>query len=141
LIINCLKPYIDVVQVGTTTYGKYQASVTLYDSENFSNQNVNPSHNYAIQPIVLKTLNVMGVTDYYNGIDPNYEFEERVYNMGEIGNLNEPMLNFTIGLIDSRSEMMTQSESLRFIDDNFKFDFLEREMYIENKEIKIKNEN
>ena len=141
LIINCLKPYIDVVQVGTTTYGKYQASVTLYDSENFSNQNVNPSHNYAIQPIVLKTLNAMGVTDYYNGIDPNYEFEERVYNMGEIGNLNEPMLNFTIGLIDSRSEIKTQSESLRFIDDNFKFDFLEREMYIENKEIKIKNEN
>lgn len=141
LIINCLKPYIDVVQVGTTTYGKYQASVTLYDSENFSNQNVNPSHNYAIQPIVLKTLNAMGVTDYYNGIDPNYEFEERVYNMGEIGNLNEPMLNFTIGLIDSRSEIKTQPESLRFIDDNFKFDFFEREMYIENKEIKIKNEN
>ncbi len=141
LIINCLKPYIDVVQVGTTTYGKYQASVTLYDSENFSNQNVNPSHNYAIQPIVLKTLNAIGVTDYYNGIDPNYEFEERVYNMGEIGSLDEPMLNFTIGLIDSRSEIKTQSESLSFIDDNFKFDFLEREMYIENKEIKIQNEN
>ena len=82
LIINCLKPYINVVQIGTTTYGKYQASVTLYDSENFSNQNVNPSHNYALQPLVLKTLNVNGVTDYYNGINPDYEFEERAFNMG-----------------------------------------------------------
>ena len=141
LIINCLKPYIDVVHIGTTTYGKYQASVTLYDSENFSNQNINPSHNYAIQPLVLKTLNAVGVTDYFNGISPNYEFEERVYSMGEIGDLNEPMLNFTIGLINSRAKINTQPETLSLIDDNFKFEFLEREMYIEDKEIKINYEN
>lgn len=141
LIINCLKPYIDVVHIGTTTYGKYQASVTLYDSENFSNQNINPSHNYAIQPLVLKTLNAVGVTDYFNGISPNYEFEERVYSMGEIGDLNEPMLNFTIGLINSRAKIYTQPETLSLIDDNFKFEFLKREMYIEDKEIKIDYEN
>ena len=47
---------------------------TLYDSNNFSNQNVNRSHNYALQPLVLKTLNVNGVTDYYNGIKPDYDF-------------------------------------------------------------------
>ena len=141
LIINCLKPYIDVVHIGTTTYGKYQASVTLYDSENFSNQNINPSHNYAIQPLVLKTLNAVGVTDYFNGISPNYEFEERVYSMGEIGDLNEPMLNFTIGLINSRAKINTQPETLSLIDDNFKFEFLKREMYIEDKEIKIDYEN
>ena len=29
LIINCLDPYIDVIQIGTTTYGKYQASGLL----------------------------------------------------------------------------------------------------------------
>ena len=141
LIINCLKPYIDVVHIGTTTYGKYQASVTLYDSENFSNQNINPSHNYAIQPLVLKTLNAVGVSDYFNGISPNYEFEERVYSMGEIGDLNEPMLNFTIGLINSRAKINTQPEILSLIDDNFKFEFLKREMYIEDKEIKIDYEN
>ena len=84
LIINCLDPYIDVIQIGTTTYGKYQASVTLYDSENFSNQNINPSHNYAIQPLVLKTLNVLGITDYFNGINPEYDFEEKVYNLSLI---------------------------------------------------------
>ena len=141
LIINCLDPYIDVIQIGTTTYGKYQASVTLYDSENFSNQNINPSHNYAIQPLVLKTLNVLGITDYFNGINPEYNFEEKVYNMGIIGDLNEPMLNFAMGLINSRAEINIQPETLEFVDDNFKFDFLKREMYIENKEIKIKDGN
>ena len=138
LIINCLKPYINVIQIGTTTYGKYQASVTLYDSENFSNQNVNRSHNYALQPLVLKTLNANGVTDYYNGIIPDYEYEERAFDMGQIGNINEPMLNFTFGLIDSRISLDIKPELFAYIDDNFKFDFLEREMYISNKEI-VKN--
>ena len=135
LIINCLKPYINVVQIGTPTYGKYQASVTLYDSENFSNQNVNRSHNYALQPLVLKTLNVNGVTDYYNGINPDYEYEERAFDMGQVGDLNEPMLNFTLGIIDSRISLDLKPELFEYIDDNLKFDFLEREMYIDNKEI------
>ena len=135
LIINCLKPYINVVQIGTPTYGKYQASVTLYDSENFSNQNVNRSHNYALQPLVLKTLNVNGVTDYYNGINPDYEYEERAFDMGEVGDLNEPMLNFTLDIIDSRISLDLKPELFEYIDDNLKFDFLEREMYIDNKEI------
>ena len=138
LIINCLKPYINVIQIGTTTYGKYQASVTLYDSENFSNQNVNRSHNYALQPLVLKTLNANGITDYYNGISPDYEYEERAFDMGQVGNINEPMLNFTFGIIDSRISLDIKPELFAYIDDNFKFDFLEREMYIDNKEI-VKN--
>ena len=135
LIINCLKPYINVVQIGTPTYGKYQASVTLYDSENFSNQNVNRSHNYALQPLVLKTLNVNGVTDYYNGINPDYEYEERAFDMGQVGDLNEPMLNFTLDIIESRISLDLKPELFEYIDDNLKFDFFEREMYIDNKEI------
>ena len=135
LIINCLKPYINVVQIGTPTYGKYQASVTLYDSEIFSNQNVNRSHNYALQPLVLKTLNANGVTDYFNGISPDYEYEERAFDMGQVGDLNEPMLNFTLDIIESRISLDLKPELFEYIDDNLKFDFLEREMYIENKEI------
>ena len=135
LIINCLKPYINVVQIGTPTYGKYQASVTLYDSENFSNQNVNRSDKYALQPLILKTLNVNGVTDYYNGINPDYEYEERAFDMGQVGNLNEPMLNFTLDIIESRISLDLKPELFEYIDDNLKFDFLEREMYIDNKEI------
>ena len=137
LLINCLSPYINVVKIGTSTYGKYQASITLYDSNNFSNQNTNPAHNYAIQPLVLKTLNVNGVTDYYNGLEPNYIFEERPYNMGIIGELNEPMLNYTINLINQRSSSFEQPELFGTIGDNFKFEYLDKEMYIDKSFLNI----
>ena len=61
--------------------------------------------------------------------------------MGIIGDYNEPMLNFAVELINSRAEMYLRPETLEFVDDNFKFDFINREMYIEGKDIKIKNEN
>ena len=130
LVINCLSPYIDVVQVGTTTYGKYQASVTLYDSENFTSQNINPSHTYAIQPLVLKTLNSIGQTDYFNGLIPDFEFEERPYNMGIIGNINEPLLNQTINLIGSRNLYENSIEIYGLIDDSQIFENFNKEMYI-----------
>ena len=49
MIINSLKSYIDVVQIGTETVGKSQASITLYDSPNFQRQGANPGHLYALQ--------------------------------------------------------------------------------------------
>ena len=110
LVINCLDPYIDVVQIGTTTYGKYVGSITLYDSPNFDKQNANSNHKYALQPIVLKSTNVNGVSDYYNGLIPDYpisyqtssgtEYEgENILDMGILGNVNEPFLAKAIALI------------------------------------------
>ena len=55
--------------------------------------------------------------------------------MGEVGDLNEPMHNFTLDIIDSRISLDLKPELFEYIDDNLKFDFLEREMYIDNKEI------
>ena len=55
--------------------------------------------------------------------------------MGQVGDLNEPMLNFTLDIIESRISLDLKPELFEYIDDNLKFDFLEREMYIDNKEI------
>src|SRR5690606_23704609 len=97
LVINGLDPYIDVVQIGTTTTGKYTASVTLYDSPTYSRTNANPNHKYAIQPLVLKSANVNGVTDYYNGLIPDHvitystpsgtEIGENLLDMGILGDI------------------------------------------------------
>ena len=81
-------------------------------------QNINPSHTYAIQPLVLKTLNVIGQTDYFNGLIPDFEFEERPYDMGIIGNINEPLLNQTINLIGSRNLYENRMEIYGLIDDS-----------------------
>ena len=85
----------------------------------------------------MKTLNVNGVTDYYNGLEPDYIFEERPYNMGIIGELNEPMLNYTINLINQRSVSFEQSELFGTIGDNFKFEYLNKEMYIDKSFLNI----
>ena len=131
LVINSLNPYIDVIHIGETTYGKYQGSLTLYDSENFSVENINPTHNYALQPLVFKILNAVGNTDYYDGLQPDYLLQEFPANMGEIGDESEPLLNFALDLINSKEITSIRSSSVNFFDDNFRFEHLNKEMYIE----------
>jgi len=91
-LMNCLEPYIDVIHIGTPTHGKYTASVTLFDSPDFSYKNVNPDHKWAIQPIVLKVSNAQGVTDFINGLQPDVLFPEDYFNMGVLGTSTEPLL-------------------------------------------------
>ena len=92
LLINGLEPYINVVQIGERTTGKFQASTTLYDSEDFGRRGANPNHTYAIQPMIFKTLNANGKTDYHDGLNPDIELIEDIENLGIIGDLNEPLL-------------------------------------------------
>ncbi len=94
LVINGLDPYISVRQVGGTTTGKFQASFLLYDAPapNFSRSQANPGHRYAMLPLVYKTINVNGVTDYINGLDPDIEQLEDYSNLGILGDINEPLL-------------------------------------------------
>jgi C-terminal processing protease CtpA/Prc len=99
LVINGLIPYIDVVQIGETTTGKFQASVTLYDSSNFGRENANTSHTYAIQPLVLKSVNSAGVSDYVDGLVPDYKISEDFENLGQLGESNEPFLKVAIDVI------------------------------------------
>ncbi len=94
LVINGLNPYINTVQVGDTTTGKFQASFLLYDAPapNFSRQEANPSHNYAMLPLVFKTSNVAGNTDYVDGLFPQIALRENYFNLGQLGDENEPLL-------------------------------------------------
>lgn len=117
LVINSLSPYINVVQIGTSTTGKYQASRTLYDSPNFGRSGANPSHTYAMQPLIFKSLNVNGATDYFNGLfpEPNNILAESIRNLGVLGDVNEPLLARAISIIDgtgkSSSPASSKSES------------------------------
>ena len=92
LLINSLSPYIQVIQIGAPTTGKYQASTTLYDSPDFNRSGANPGHTYAIQPLIYKTVNAAGVTDYAEGLMPDIEIFENLRNLGTIGDINEPLL-------------------------------------------------
>jgi C-terminal processing protease CtpA/Prc len=89
LVINGLDPFMDVVLIGETTHGKYTASITLHDEEK--------AYNWAIQPIVLKTANTNGVSDYKDGIAPDYLVEDDYFS--PLGSLEEARLAQAISLI------------------------------------------
>jgi C-terminal processing protease CtpA/Prc len=119
LVINGLKPYIQVVQIGTTTVGKNVGSITLYDSPTFAKTKVNSSHRYAMQPIVLRITDKNGNGDYINGIEPLVEQAENMDNLGVLGNQTEPLFNTAIQFILENGRMggrFTEREQLNFTD-------------------------
>jgi carboxyl-terminal processing protease len=133
LVINGLKPYVDVVQIGDVTTGKNVGSVTLYDSPTFGTSNRNPNHRYAMQPIVLKIVNSLGFGDYFNGLTPTYELKENLSNLGVLGNTTEPLLSTAIGKITGVSRMMKQSPAKEFelFKDSKSMNDLQNQMYLD----------
>ena len=100
LLINGLDPYINVVHIGSKTAGKYQSSRTLYDSDHmmFAKVDVNPSHKYAIQPLISKMANSVGKSDYGSGLTPDIEAAEGL-NYLPLGDPEEPMLKVALNTI------------------------------------------
>ena len=92
MIINSLKAYIDVVQIGSTTVGKSQASQLVYDSPNLSRNNVNPTHTYALLPLIAITVNKNNTIVPASGLAPDIELYEKASHYGTIGTVYEPLL-------------------------------------------------
>lgn len=91
LIINGLKPYMNVITVGEKTLGKYVASITLKNKV---------YTNWAIQPIVFKSANADDETDYWDGFQPDINIKDRP-DLGDFGRdentgYTEPMLDEAI---------------------------------------------
>ena len=70
-LINSLSTYIDVTVIGSKTVGKDEGSLVLHDAPApYTNEEqANPDHKKAIQPIVLKIVNADG-QDYPDGFEP-----------------------------------------------------------------------
>jgi len=133
LVINGLKPYINVIQIGDSTTGKNVGSITLYDSPNFTKKNVNPNHRYAMQPLVLKIVNKVGFGDYINGLTPNFEVIESINNLGILGDSEEPLLNIAINKIKGGGRKIPKKPAviLDNVIENQSINRLKNEMYID----------
>lgn len=130
MIINSLNPYIDVVQIGTNTNGKAQASVTLYDSPNFQRQGANPGHLYALQPLVASTVNKDDLGVPFDGLTPDIEVRENVSNYGVLGNVNEPLLAAALASIEA-GRFAIDVQGISPILDSNSFEPHSQEMYID----------
>ncbi len=102
LVVNGLAPYVDVVQIGETTRGKNEFSVTMVDDPDHSGapyvyspereNKINPNNRWAIQPLIGRNENADGFSDYTSGLAPDIALQEDLANLGVLGDLDEPLL-------------------------------------------------
>ncbi len=94
LIINGLRPYMTVTTIGSTTYGKNVGSITITDETG--------KIKWGMQPIVFKSYNSAGQSDYSTGFTPSVEVDEPI-NLLPLGDINEPLLNEALYQISGNS--------------------------------------
>lgn len=103
LIINGLSPYLNVVQIGQTTYGKYTVSIPIPKTDS-------PDDTWGMLPIVAKSANVNGVTDFKDGLNPDYYIYDDVTH--ELGDPNEGLLSVALSYINGTQPVQTKSAQL-----------------------------
>jgi len=153
LLINALDPYMQVIQVGGTTRGKNEFSLTMVDDPLRQGapyiytpsrvNNINPDNRWAIQPLCGRIENSIGFSDFTTGLVPEIELEEDLYNLGILGDINEPLLaraiqditglsgkrDFTVQMPASPfsgSEMFTPLKDNMILDKMYNSDFMDQ---------------
>jgi hypothetical protein len=102
LLINSLKPYVNVHIIGNNTKGDNTGSITLYDSEDYDFGLKNTTHTVALQPIVLSFLN-KNDQSYENGFSPDLSLcaNEDLLDLGVLGEISDPILESVINYIST----------------------------------------
>lgn len=93
LVINNLKPYMEVVHIGDTTIGKNEGSITIEDEE------TPKTIDWAIQPIILKLANSRHFGDYARGLVPTIKIDEG-YILKPLGDAQDPLVKAALERID-----------------------------------------
>jgi len=93
LIINNLKPFMNVILIGEHTYGKNVGSFTITDNAK--------RWNYGLQPITFKILNSLDQSDYgtVNGFLPDYALTDDILPYKLLGDPTETYLNKALNII------------------------------------------
>ena len=139
LTITGLKPYMNVVMVGDTTYGKYTASITLKPEDFYTNASTYADfNNWGLQPIVLRYANALGVTNFVNGFAPDYFIDDELLPAQPLGDLSEPLFRKAVENITGVPILALKSAfpkyKLKEFDRGFsKFDPIKRSMPIDFK--------
>lgn len=108
LVINGLKPYMNVILVGETTFGKNVGSISIYEENDAKNK-------WGMQPIIVRYANSLGQSDYTAGFTPNYvvdEFED--LRLVSFGDTSDPMLGKALSLITGQTLSTRSSKSTPF---------------------------
>ena len=137
LTICGLEPYMDVIIVGDTTYGKYTASITIKPEDLYSNASeYSGFKNWGIQPIVIRFANSLGITNFKDGFGPDHRVRDELLPAYPLGELSEPLLKKAVELITGTTISTPKRAILPFeyhiFDRGFsKFDRQKRNLFID----------
>ena len=144
LSITGLKPYMNVVTIGGTTYGKYTASNTFKPKDFYDNpEDYKDFANWAIQPIIARFANSVGVTDFKDGFAPDIPVVDDLVSGIPLGHKEEPLLKAAIEEITG-TQVVAMKKALKPIpgfeifDRGFsRFDVNKRELLLNEIDIDI----
>lgn len=131
LLINGLRPFMDVKTIGEKTVGKNVGSISIYEE--------NDKHNkWGMQPIVSKSANSLRFSDYEGGFSPNFPVYERANYLVELGDPSEPLLAKAIseitGQVEKRSNKRSAlSSDVQMLDSSLKNKPSAFQMFIDSK--------
>jgi C-terminal processing protease CtpA/Prc len=109
LLINGLKPYMNVVLVGGATYGKNVGSITIYEED----PDKQKDNKWGLQPIIVKMSNSSGFSDYGTGFVPDMEiYEYHTDTIRQLGDTKELMLHATLNRIFGMEKTGTAESSM-----------------------------
>jgi C-terminal processing protease CtpA/Prc len=86
LLINGLRPFMDVFLIGNKTVGKNIGSITLKEDND-------PKNTWGMQPIVTKSFNSLKQSDYNTGFIPQILLEDNSLIVYPLGDPRERLLN------------------------------------------------
>ncbi|MFM7850838.1 MAG: S41 family peptidase, partial [Flammeovirgaceae bacterium] len=102
LLINGLKPYMDVYLIGSTTYGKNVGSISIYEQND-------PKNTWGMQPIVVKSFNSLDQSNYSNGFTPNIKDDDNGV-LAPLGDTSERLLSLAINQILNGGRLIPSTE-------------------------------
>ena len=106
LIINALKPFMEVFLIGDTTYGKNVGSISLFEEKD-------PKNVWGIQPIVVKVFNSQDQSDYSEGFAPDVLHPDNSLFLYPLGDEREALLSQAIGQITGTATTARQDRESR----------------------------
>lgn len=110
LIINGLKPYMNITLIGDTTYGKNVGSISIYEEGSTTNT-------WGMQPIVTKLYNSAGESNYTDGFAPDYYADDYYGDDGyprilkSLGDESKNLLSIALEYINGTLKSTTQTKS------------------------------
>ena len=107
LLINGLKPYMDVFIIGDVTFGKNVGSISIYQPND-------PNNTWGMQPIVVQSFNANDESDYSDGFSPNILLKDNDLMLQPLGNQNERLLSKALEVIAGPPTIAARKQDSRY---------------------------